>query len=154
MRPRRIVSPASDLSLLWRVSNNARMGMNSDFADEVVERLGRVVPSLRARRMFGGVGLYSGDQFFGIVAFDRLWFKVDATNRGDYQTRGMGAFKPFTDRPTTMSYFEVPADLLDDSDELRVWAMRSVAIARKAKQESSLKQSRRKSSVRRSGIVP
>ena len=84
--------------------------MNSDFADEVVERLGRVVPSLRARRMFGGVGLYSGDQFFGIVAFDRLWFKVDATNRGDYQTRGMGAFKPFTGRPGLQSTTSSSAD--------------------------------------------
>lgn len=124
------------------------MSMNSDFADEVVERLGRVVPSLRARRMFGGVGLYSGDQFFGIVAFDRLWFKVADANRGDYQARGMEAFKPFPDRPTTMSYFEVPADLLDDSAELKVWAMRSVAIARRAKQKSSHKQSRQKSSAR------
>ena len=119
--------------------------MNSDFADEVVERLERVVPSLRARRMFGGVGLYSGEQFFGIVAFDRLWFKVDDSNRGDYQARGMDPFKPFPDRPTTMSYFELPAELLDDSEELRVWAMRSVAIARSAKKKSSPKQSRRKS---------
>lgn len=124
------------------------MSMNSDFADEVVERLGRVVPSLRARRMFGGVGLYSGDQFFGIVAFDRLWFKVDDTNRGDYQARGMEAFKPFPDRPTTMSYFEVPPDLLDDSEELRVWAMRSVAIARRTKQKTPRKPTRKKSSAR------
>lgn len=124
------------------------MSMNSDFADEVVERLGRVVPSLRARRMFGGIGLYSGDQFFGIVAFDRLWFKVDDGNRGEYLARGMDAFKPFPDRPTTMSYFEVPPDLLDDSEELRVWAMRSVAIARRAKQKLPRKQPRKKSSAR------
>ena len=63
--------------------------------------------------MFGGVGLYFGDQFFGIVAFDRLWFKVD----------------------------------LDDSEELKVWAMRSVAVARRAKQKSSLKQSPEKLSI-------
>ncbi len=119
--------------------------MNSVFADEVVERLGRVVPSLRARRMFGGVGLYSGEQFFGIVAFDRLWFKVDDSNRADYQARGMDAFKPFADRPTTMSYFEVPADLLDDSEELRIWAVRSVAIARHAKKKSAPRKPRKQS---------
>ncbi len=98
--------------------------------------------------MFGGIGLYSGDQFFGIVAFDRLWFKVDDGNRGEYLARGMDAFKPFPDRPTTMSYFEVPPDLLDDSEELRVWAMRSVAIARRAKQKLPRKQPRKKSSAR------
>lgn len=115
------------------------MAMNSDFADEVVERLQRVVSGLRARRMFGGVGLYSGEQFFGIVAFDRLWFKVDDSNRADYEARDMGPFKPFPDRPTAMSYFEVPADLLDDAEELRVWAMRSVAIARRTKKRPAKK---------------
>ncbi|MBC7821460.1 MAG: competence protein TfoX, partial [Planctomycetaceae bacterium] len=48
----------------------------------------------------------------------------------------------------TMSYFEVPADLLDDSEELRVWAMRSVAIARNAKKKSSPKKLRKKLSAR------
>ena len=109
------------------------MAMNSDFADEAIERMQRVVSGLRARRMFGGVGLYSGELFFAIVAFDRLWFKVDDSNRADYEARGMGPFQPFPDRPTAMSYFEVPADLLDDAEELRVWAMRSVAAARRSK---------------------
>ena len=121
------------------------MATNSEFADEAVERLQRAVSGLRARRMFGGVGLYSGEQFFGIIAFDRLWFKVDDSNRADYEARGMGPFKPFPDRPTTMSYFEVPTDLLDDAEELRVWAMRSVAIARQAK-KSPVKKPRKTSS--------
>lgn len=128
-----IVSPVSDLSPSREAPDNVRMATNSDFADEAVERLQRVVSGLRARRMFGGVGLYSGELFFGIVAFDRLWFKVDDSNRADYENRGMGPFKPFPDRPTAMSYFEIPTDLLDDAEELRVWAMRSVAIARRAK---------------------
>jgi DNA transformation protein len=145
---RGIVSPMSDLSPLTRVPNNPCMSRNSDFADEVIERLARVVSSYRARRMFGGVGLYSGEHFFGIVAFDRLWFKVDDGNRGDYQARGKEAFQPFSDRPTKMSNFEVPPDLLDDSEELRVWAMRSVAIARRAKQKSPRTQSCTKSSAR------
>ncbi len=121
------------------------MATNSEFADEAVERLQRVVTGLRAKRMFGGVGLYSGDLFFGIVAFDRLWFKVDDSNRADYEARGMGPFQPFSDRPTKMSYFEIPANLLDDAEELRVWAMRSVAIVRRAKTLSA-KKSRKTSS--------
>lgn len=121
--------------------------MNTDFADEMLERLQRAVSSLRARRMFGGVGLYSGEQFFGIIAFDRLWFKVDDTNRADYEARGMGPFRPFPDRPTAMSYFEVPVDLFDDPDELRLWALRSVTAARQAKKQPA-KTSRRESSRR------
>ena len=109
------------------------MAINTEFAAEVVDRLQRVVSGLRARRMFGGVGLYSGELFFGIVAFDRLWFKVDDDNRPDYKSRSMQAFQPFADRPMSMSYFEVPADVWDDAAELRVWAMRSVAVARRVK---------------------
>ena len=80
-----------------------------------------------------------------IIAYDRLWFKVDDSNRADYEARGMGPFQPFPDRPTTMSYFEVPADLFDDAEELRVWAMRSVSVARQAKKLPA-KKPRKKSS--------
>ena len=141
-----IVSPACDLSRSRAASDNVRMAMNSDFADEAVERLQRVIPGLHARRMFGGVGLYSEEQFFGIVAFDRLWFKVDDSNRADYEARGMPPFQPFPDRPTVMSYYEIPPDLLDDAEELRVWAMRSVAIARRTKKVPAKKP--RKKSIR------
>ncbi len=107
--------------------NNA----NLDFADEVTERLRRVVAKLRSRRMFGGVGLYSGEQFFGIVAYERLWFKVDDGNRGDYESHGMQPFQPFEDRPTVMSYWEVPPNVFGDLDELQVWAARSIAAAKR-----------------------
>ena len=89
--------------------------------------------------MFGGVGIYSGEIFFALVAYDRLWFKVDDSNRGDFEARGMKPFQPFPDRPMTMSYYELPTDLLDDSDSLRVWAARSIAIARSTKKAKAPK---------------
>lgn len=121
------------------------MATNMDFADEVIERLSRVASGVRGRKMFGGVGIYSSDQFFALVAYDRLWFKVDDSNRGDFEARGMKPFQPFPDRPMTMSYYELPPELLDDSDELRVWTARSIAIARrvkKAKKPTVLRQKR------------
>ena len=111
----------------------AIMATNMDFADEAIERLSRVASGTRGRKMFGGVGIYSGEIFFALVAYDRLWFKVDDSNRGDFEARGMKPFQPFPDRPMTMSYYELPTDLLDDSDSLRVWAARSIAIARSTK---------------------
>ena len=32
----------------------------------------------RSRRMFGGHGLYVDDLFVGLIAFERLYLKVDA----------------------------------------------------------------------------
>ena len=40
---------------------------------------------VRARAMFGGTGLYSSDCFFGIIARDRLFLKVDDTTRDRYR---------------------------------------------------------------------
>ena len=89
--------------------------------------------------MFGGVGLYSGDVFFAIVYHDVVYFKVDDVNRADYVRAGTRPFKPYEKRPTTMQYYEVPASVLEDADELCKWARRAVtaaerkAIARKGK---------------------
>ena len=60
-----------------------------EFRDFVLDQLARI-PQLRAKAMFGGVGLYSADAFFGIVAADELFFKVDASNRSAYEAAGTG----------------------------------------------------------------
>jgi DNA transformation protein len=85
---------------------------------------------IATRRMFGGVGLYHDGRFFGFIAGDTLYFKVNDSNRGDYEARGMSRFRPFADKPhLSMTYYEVPADTLEDADECRLWAQKSVAIA-------------------------
>jgi TfoX/Sxy family transcriptional regulator of competence genes len=40
--------------------------------------------------MFGGIGLYQDQRFFGIITSDTFYFKVNDANRGDYRARGMG----------------------------------------------------------------
>jgi DNA transformation protein len=93
---------------------------------EQLERTGKVT----SRRMFGAVGLYCDGVFFGIVDDDTLYFKVDDSTRSHYEARGMKPFCPYRDKPdVSMSYYTVPADVLDDSEELVAWARRSVAIA-------------------------
>jgi DNA transformation protein len=99
--------------------------------------------------MFGGIGLYAGDRFFGILAGDFLYFKVDETNRGDYEASGSSAFKPYADQPMTMPYFDVPIAVIEDPDELARWAARSIAIAsaptpRRARRPKPARRTRRK----------
>ena len=80
--------------------------------------------------MFGGAGLYQDDVFFGLLFRDTLYFKVDGTNRADYELRGMGRFQPYPDKPyMSFTYYEVPADVLEDREELTSWARRSIAAA-------------------------
>jgi DNA transformation protein and related proteins len=83
--------------------------------------------------MFGGVGLYCDEFFFGLIADDVLYLRVDDSNRADYTRRGMAQFRPYADRPhLSMSYYEAPADVLEDAGELVNWARRSVAVATQA----------------------
>jgi DNA transformation protein len=88
------------------------------------------VPGLRARPMFGGFGLYADDVFFGILAADVLYLKVDDSNRRDYEKVKSEPFRPFENRPMSMSYYSVPLGVLEAAPTLSEWAKRSIAVAR------------------------
>lgn len=88
------------------------------FRDFVEEQLGEGVD---IRPMFGGYGLYRDDVFFGILYKGRLYFRTGPLTRKEYVRRGMKPFKPNA-RMTSKTYYEVPADVLEDRDMLRAWA--------------------------------
>ena len=113
------------------------------FVLDQLEDLGGV----HARAMFGGVGLYANDLFFGLIDNDTLYLKVDDTNRDDFLAAGMSAFKPYPDKPETMSYYQVPADVLEDANALVAWA-RSACLVAKAQRESPRKRRARRQSKR------
>ena len=99
-----------------------------EFRDFVLDQLARI-PQLRAKAMFGGVGLYSADAFFGIVAADELFFKVDDSNRSAYEAAGSEPFRPVLARPVSMSYWRVPIEVLEDAGELATWALAAIRAA-------------------------
>ena len=96
------------------------------FVLDQLEELGDVTP----RSMFGGVGLYHAGVFFGLLARDTLYLKVDDSSRADYEAAGMTAFRPYGGRGGTMRYYAVPLDVLESAPELVVWAGRAIAVAR------------------------
>ena len=117
------------------------MRSSESFREFVLEQLVGV-RGIRARAMFGGVGLYADEVFFGIVAADTLYFKVDDTNRRDYEIAASYPFKPYDDKPMTMPYYNVPADVLEDRDTLARWATQAVAVAVRAKSKKPAKSRR------------
>lgn len=96
------------------------------FVLDQFEDLGDVTP----RAMFGGVGLYHRGVFFGIIAGDVLYLKVDDTTRPDYVRAGMGPFMPYPGRGGPMQYYAVPVDVLESAEELARWAKRAIRLAR------------------------
>ena len=114
------------------------MHVSVSFRDFVLDQLAGM-HSLRARAMFGGVGLYAEDVLFGILAADVLFLKVDDTNRREYEKAGSSPFKPYADRAMTMSYYNVPIVVLEDAVALGEWAARAVAVAQVTKSAKTAK---------------
>jgi len=109
------------------------VSVNAGFRTFVLEQLARTTPGLRARSMFGGVGLYAGDLFFALMDDDVLYFKVDDHTRARFEELGMGPFRPEGDGGQVMQYFEVPAHVLEDAEALAPWATDAVEVARRAR---------------------
>src|SRR5687767_1865425 len=104
------------------------MAVSDSFLTFVLEQLDGV-RRVTHRRMFGGVGLYSDQYFFGVLDNDRFYLKVDETNVGEYKRAGMGPFQPVPGPAVTMGYYEVPVSVLEDRDQLARWAKKAVAVA-------------------------
>ena len=108
------------------------MSVSDEFIEYILDQLS-LWQHVTARKMFGGAGLYRDGKMFGLVADDVAYLKVDDSNRKEFVEAGSSPFKPYPDKPTTMSYFEVPPDILDDPEKLVEWAERSLAIQKRKK---------------------
>ncbi|MCW5946511.1 MAG: TfoX/Sxy family protein [Fimbriimonadales bacterium] len=107
------------------------MSFSPEYRSLVEAKISTVVP-IRTKAMFGGVGIYSGDLFFALIAEDKLFFKVDDTNRPDFEQAGMEPFYPYGS-PTPMHYWEVPNGVFNDSKQLKLWVEKAIAVAARKK---------------------
>lgn len=105
------------------------MAVNPSFRSFVLDQLSRVTTGVRSRSMFGGVGIYARDVFFALIDGDTLYLKVDDTNRGDFEARGLGPFRPFGEGGEVMQYYALDESILEDLDELRRWCDKAIAVA-------------------------
>jgi DNA transformation protein len=113
------------------------MAVTNSFQTFVLEQLSRALPAIRARRMFGGVGIYAADLFFALIDDDAVYFKTDAATREEFESRGMGPFRPSGAGGETMMYYQLPEDVLENPESLRTWADKAIAVARRAKARPS-----------------
>jgi DNA transformation protein and related proteins len=99
---------------------------DNSFKEFVLDQLS-ALPDVRAKAMFGAHGLYQGEHFFGILDEGRLFFKTNAQSQPDYLARGMEPFSYVSKgRTLTMSYHEVPDEVLENPPELVAWAQRAI----------------------------
>ena len=104
------------------------MPRDKGFHDYVMHEIFAGIAGISSRGMFGGWGIYKDGIFFALIADGRLYFKVDETNRADFEKAGSEPFRYSAKdkKAITMSYWELPVEVMDDPHELRVWVGRSV----------------------------
>ena len=111
---------------------------NNQYADYILDLL-EPLGNIKARTMFGGVGIYNNGIFFALITGNILYFKVDGTNRPKYEALGS---KPFSyegnnGKRVTLSYWEVPGDILENRDQLSQWVELAVKAASQAKKPAN-----------------
>ena len=107
------------------------MTVSTGFRTYVLDQLSQVAP-VTTRPMFGGLTFFHQGRAFALIAEERLYFKVDDSNRPDFEAAGMGPFLPFGDPAKPMAYYELPAEVLEDDDLLPGWVHKAVTVARSA----------------------
>ncbi len=93
---------------------------DDSFKDFVLDQLSQL-RGVNCRAMFGGYGLYRGEVFFGIIHKGRLYFKTTEASRALYIKKGMRSFRPNA-KQTLKTYYEVPVDIIEDTDQMNAWA--------------------------------
>lgn len=93
----------------------------SEFVNYIIDLLSPY-GYIKVRSMFGGHSVYRDGVIVGIIVEDELYFKVNDQSVYDYRSKGS---KPFTyearNKLITLSYWQVPLDIIEDKDLLGNW---------------------------------
>ena len=113
------------------------MSNDNAFTAYVVELMQSIGP-VRAKRMFGGHGIFLDDLMFGLIADNVLYLKTDDVTESEFKARDLEAFTyNKKDKILTMSYFQAPEEALEDSDEMNIWANKAYGAALRAAAKKS-----------------
>lgn len=87
--------------------------------------------STRARRMFGGHGLYVDGLCMALVVNDVLYLKVDDAHRAAFESARCRplSYAGKNDETHTMSYYTVPDDAMESPAEMTPWSRRALSAA-------------------------
>ena len=120
------------------------MPRHSEFAEFVIEQMVSI-GGLRVRAMFGGYGVYQDDCIFAVIVDDRLYFKTDATTRGEFEAMGLSPFTYLArGKPVSMNYFEAPPEVFEEPEAMRTWAQKALGVAIRAREPKKVPQRSRK----------
>ena len=106
--------------------------MDRDFLIDLFADFGPVT----IRRMFSGFGISVDGVHFALALRAGLYFRADEQSIPQFEAEGSGPFQ-YQQRKTAKtvtvnSYWQLPARLFDDSEELADWARAALGAAQRA----------------------
>jgi DNA transformation protein and related proteins len=104
--------------------------MDRDFLIDLFADFGPVT----IRKMFSGFGISADGTNFALALRSGLYFRADEESIPQFEAEGSKPFQYQTRAKTVTvnSYWELPARLFDDSEELGAWARTALAAAQRA----------------------
>jgi DNA transformation protein len=104
--------------------------MDRDFLIDLFSHFGPVT----IRRMFSGYGISVDGTNFALALRSGLYLRADAETIPRYEAEGSQPFQYQTQSKTVTvaSYWQLPARLFDDPEELSEWARAAVTAAERA----------------------
>jgi len=108
---------------------------SASFNTFILEQL-QAIPALRSKPFFGGMGVTTHGLQFAMLMGNTLYLVVDNITRPTYEALGSVCFSYQTAKKTVnvKKYFSVPAHIIEEQDELMIWARTSIQIATQANQ--------------------
>jgi DNA transformation protein len=103
---------------------------NSSFESFTLDQLEGLI-EFESKRMFGGIALLYGGSAFAKIKYNKVWLKVDDSNRKDFINQGMQQYRYGRDNSRTLNFYEIPAEVLENRDEFVFWVKRSIEIIKK-----------------------
>ncbi len=86
---------------------------------------------VRARRMFGGMGIYTGEKMFAFLYDEEIGLKLSPEDLPQAMALpGAGPLIPDPNADPMREYVQMPRDVLDNFDSFTYWVERSAAYAR------------------------
>ncbi len=94
--------------------------------------------AVRVKRMFGGHGFYVDDIFLALIAFGRLYLKVDALTRARFESAGCEPFVYETRKgeqatSVALGYFSAPDEAMESPALMQPWARLALEAALRAR---------------------
>jgi DNA transformation protein and related proteins len=104
--------------------------MDREFLTDLFADFGPVT----IRPMFSGFGISADGTNFALALRAGLYFRADEVTIPQYEAEGSKPFQYSTRAKTVTvnSYWQLPARLFDDTEELSTWARAALAAARRA----------------------